>query len=867
VTHTATRHGTNVSALLAVVSLPYLRRHLGLVLVLVLAVSLGVSSMVATGTLIESLIRSFEESWGADQGAADLRIANGFAGVPQDLIEAVRQVDGVAAAAGVVTVSGRVLGDEPTELVLIGIDLFGGDDIHASLTEGASEEARLLDLSVFLVRLDAVALARDFADAHGLEIGTDFEVDLPTGRRVLHVAALFTRRGPLARIGGAVAIADLPAAQRLAGREEMLQAVDVRAAPGVDVQTVHERLGALVSGVATIAPAGTGSPEFRSLIFNIRLVLDVAGAVALVIGAIVIYHAVGMAISARKPEIDIVRTLGASRRSVLAMLSIEAWLLGALGSLTGAVAGTGLAWMAGEIFEQSAGTLYMQASVSSFAWSPRYVAFASAIAITLTWIATIRPGLQATRVTSGLRVSSVSAERWSHAVRYAVAGAFAFLAGVLIPVAADPRLGTAALAAIVITGDVLVIAGLGLSLPVVVLIASPLLRRAVAHTTSPELRLASASLVADPARSAAVLTSIMFATANVLNTVAVVESIRDGVMDWLGNAQDADLLVTAAGAIGLLPSSPAIPRAVEDAVRESPFVARAEAFRLVAQPFEDRWVVVSTRDPGLARPERHVTVVAGDPKQASRRLLAGSAFVASQHFARKHGLTVGDRVELRTPSGPVALELAAVVVDYSGDLGTLFVAPSTYRHWWRDDGLTGVRIQLARGADAGDARRALEAAIEPLCDCGMLSQDEFREQAQSIVDGTFYTAYALEAVASFVMAVAVYCFFTISLDERRSELELIRHVGATRRQLVGSVLVEVAALGLLGGAIGSIVAFWLAQRIIDGAIQVGGGLVLGFSAPLGAALFATAAAVGVSLLAGLSPALRSARRSIAIESE
>ena len=107
------------------------------------------------------------------------------------------------------------------------------------------------------------------------------------------------------------------------------------------------------------------------------------------------------------------------------MLSIEALLLGTLGSLTGAVAGTGLAWMAGEIFEQSAGTLYMRATVSSFAWSPRYVAFASAIAITLTWIATIRPGVQVTRVMSGLRVSSVSAERWSHAVRYAVAGAVA----------------------------------------------------------------------------------------------------------------------------------------------------------------------------------------------------------------------------------------------------------------------------------------------------------------------------------------------------------------------------------------------------------------------------------------------------------
>jgi putative ABC transport system permease protein len=359
----------------------------------------------------------------------------------------------------------------------------------------------------------------------------------------------------------------------------------------------------------------------------------------------------------------------------------------------------------------------------------------------------------------------------------------------------------------------------------------------------------------------------MFATANVLNTVAVVESIRDGVMDWVGSAQNADLLITATGAIGFLPSSPTIPRAVEEAARSNRSVADVEAFRLVAQPFEDRWVVISTRDPGLARAKGSVTVVAGDPNEAAERLADGAGVVASQHFARKHGLSVGDRVELRTPSGPAAFELAAIVVDYSGDLGTLFVTPATYRHLWKDDGLTGVRIDLEPGADAAAARRGLEAAIDPLCDCGMLSQEEFRVQAQSIVDGTFYTAYALEAVASFVMAVAVFCFFTMSLEERRSELELIRHVGATRRQLVGSVLIEAAVLGLVGGAIGSVVAFWLAQRIVDGAIQVGGGMVLGFSAPIGAACFATVAAIGVSMAAAAFPAQRAARRGIPIESE
>ena len=87
--------------LLRFVSVAYLRRHSGQACLVVATVALGVAAIVATGSLIESALASLEITREATAEHADLRVANGFAGVSEDLVESVRGVEGVASAGGV----------------------------------------------------------------------------------------------------------------------------------------------------------------------------------------------------------------------------------------------------------------------------------------------------------------------------------------------------------------------------------------------------------------------------------------------------------------------------------------------------------------------------------------------------------------------------------------------------------------------------------------------------------------------------------------------------------------------------------------------------------------------------------------------
>jgi putative ABC transport system permease protein len=835
-----------------------LQRHPGHTALVLITVSLGVSAVVATGSLVESAVASLHGTWRAAGELADLRIANGFAGVPDALIESVREIEGVEAVAGILTGSARAhLEGSTEELVIVAVDLLGDDAVYGDAI--SMEQIAVRDPTDFLARPEAIALARDFAEAHGLELGSTFEADLRTGRRELFVAGLLEPSRASALFGGALALMDLPAGQAALGRGRLVEAIDVRVDPAATIAQVKERIEARVSGRATVRESAGTNAERRSLLFNIRLVLGVAGAIALVVGSLVIYNAVAIAVSQRKPQLDVLRAVGASRRSVFAVVCSEALALGAVGSVVGAGLGILLARAAAGLFEQAVGTLYWPLATSSFRVSGGSLLWGGALGMLIPFAASIAPALETTRLGGALIVASPRRERQRRAFQMSALGVVAIAFGLLAPALEQPGIEAETLASVVTVGDVLILLGLGLVAPLVFVAIAPIASRWLEGSRVLGLRLAWQGVTSDPARSATVMTSIMVGTAYVIITVGVVGSLRGGVLRWLARSQQADVVVSGAGSIGLLPSAPAIPSDLRETLAQHPDVLRVQRSRLVAQPYEDRWVVLFARDPEAFAERESVTLVAGDLAAAQRAMRSGTGVIASEHFATKHGRSVGDTIELRTPTGPARFRIEAVVVDYSGDLGTIFVAPEVLASRWLDPGVTSFQLWLRHGANLARARESIEAAIRERCDCAVLTREEIGQRGARIVDASFHTAYALQLVAVVVMIVSVIGFFSITLNERRREIELLRTIGATGSQLLRRFLWEAAVIGSVAGMLGCASGLFLASRIVTSTIRVGGGMVLDFTVPVEALVATLGAAVAVSLLAALGPVWRSTR--------
>ena len=148
----------NLRVLLKHLSLPFLRRHPGRALLLVFSVSLGVAAVMASATLIRSATASIENTWQASAGRADLRIANGFVGVPEELADLVRRSAGVANATSIVATTARAkIGPEPVDLMIVGIDLLVEDPIHTGSGAYGRDQVEVADEMDFLVRPNAIA--------------------------------------------------------------------------------------------------------------------------------------------------------------------------------------------------------------------------------------------------------------------------------------------------------------------------------------------------------------------------------------------------------------------------------------------------------------------------------------------------------------------------------------------------------------------------------------------------------------------------------------------------------------------------------------------------------------------------------------
>jgi putative ABC transport system permease protein len=120
---------------------------------------------------------------------------------------------------------------------------------------------------------------------------------------------------------------------------------------------------------------------------------------------------------------------------------------------------------------------------------------------------------------------------------------------------------------------------------------------------------------------------------------------------------------------------------------------------------------------------------------------------------------------------------------------------------------------------------------------------------------------AIGLIALFVALVLVFNTMSMAMAERRRELALAAALGASRRQLFRSVLLESAVLGLLGAALGLAGGALLADALMQ-TVGQGMGAVLPIDPPTGAVLVgphllvAALGGLAVAVLGSILPARR-----------
>ena len=287
-------------------------------------------------------------------------------------------------------------------------------------------------------------------------------------------------------------------------------------------------------------------------------------------------------------------------------------------------------------------------------------------------------------------------------------------------------------------------------------------------------------------------------------------------------------------------------------------------------PVPDSLVAIVASTPGVAAAQGGVN---GSALVVGSRPTLPTQVALDETTARKAKVDVGDTVRIVFLTVPPEDFKVSAVFKF-GDAGNLAGAtlaafePTTAQRVLNKVGVwDSIDAAGKTGLSQTQVRNALTASLQRVGVAdryeAITQKDLSQETANNIKQGlsffnTFLLIFAL--VALFVGAFIIYNTFSIIVAQRTRELGLLKAVGASGRQVTGSVAVEALAVGVFSSIVG--LAFGLLVAAGLQALLKGFGVDLpsgGIEIKARTIIVAVVLGIVVTLISALSPARRAAR--------
>jgi putative ABC transport system permease protein len=824
------------------------------------AIVLGVAMVSGTYVLTDTMDKAFNQIFAGSYAGSEAVVsgktlvegAPSGVVIPQSVVQAIRGLPGVEAASGaIIDFEG-----ESAQATLVGRD---GDPLGSNDNpafgfgfDADAERFNPLDLveGTWADGPREVAIDAATARENGYEIGDPIGVATDGPAEQFEVVGI-ARFGEVDSLGGAtIAVFDVATAQRLLGKDGV-DTIYVAARDGVSpeqlVGEIEPTLPSDLDVQTGAAQAAEHGREVGQFVSYFRWFLLAFGAIALFVGAFVIFNTLSITVAQRTRELATLRTLGASRRQVLRSVVLEATAIGAVASVVGLFLGLGLAKLMSAAFDWLGIALPEAGTVLA----TRTIVVSLAVGTLIAVAASLVPAVRATRVApisavrEGATLPPGRLSRFVPWIAVALVGLGAAL--VAYPLLAD-RLAAATVLTAVAGGCVLLFVGVAMISPRLV---KPLARavgwpgRRLGGSAG---ALATENAVRAPGRTAATAAALMIGLALVTLVAVLGKGLREANETAIERQVTADYVISSED--GFSPFSAQLESEVADALGLEATSVRADRGK----------VGESSVDVNGVDPE---TILSGyrfdwsDGSDASPARLGDDGALLEEGLAEDHGLGVGDRFTMVTPAG----ETLSLVVHGLYDPPVL-------------DSLLGSVVISQQAFDAAYPRpqntftflsgetvlptAALDAAVAAYPDAAIQTRAEFVHDRAAGFSQFLNLLYVLLAFSVVVSLFGMVNTLVLSVHERTREIGMLRAIGMTRRQVRRMIRHESVITALIGAVLGIAIGVGLAALVTRAMPDVD----VSFGLPVGTLAVFALVAIVAGVLAAVLPARRASRLNV-----
>ncbi|MFL6115109.1 MAG: ABC transporter permease [Catenulispora sp.] len=660
------------------------------------------------------------------------------------------------------------------------------------------------------------------------------------------------------RANGWTLVGLLPAvALDIAGRASYDQ-IDLHARGGVGQQ----RLAAEASAALGHAPdftVLTGAQYTKAVLehrapaaAHVTQILEVFGAVALLVAAFVIYNTFTILVTQRIRQVALLRCIGAHRGQIFAATVAEAALVGLAGSALGVVAGIGVA----RALHALVGTLTTtKLPPGGIVVSSGVVLLGMAVGFVVTIISALLPARAATNV------PPVEAMRTQQEVKTAhgrIGRARIVVATVLG--------GTGIVLAVLGTGRRELISGVqvigigGALLFVALIVAGPLIVGPMIWALGwlpgrffgTPTRLAGSNARRNPGRVAATTAALTIGLTLMSLFTVTQDSVHVTQSQWIEVHNPYDYSVDPPG------QGQTVPFRVADQLRGKPQLAHVAAVDGARAELAGTPV-----DIGAVESSAYGTLFKPVVKSGSLADFGPGTVALSNETADSEHVKVGDPITVGTPAGATTAHVALIYQVYTGngiDWYDVLMPREQFLAAFKPDGDTQIRVLAAPGVSLADSRAAVDAVVSQYSFLHTGSLAEKKDSLAGSADATLSLFTAMLGLAVVIAVLGIANTLSLSVVERTRESALLRALGLSRGQMRRMLSVEavlMSAVGaLMGVALGVGVA-WALEELIG---NVEGSAVLSVPVVTLAGYVVVASVAG--LLAAVLPGRRAASVSI-----
>jgi|GEM_PF-300749 len=784
------------------ISLRDWRNHKLRVAITVIGVAIGVSAYFALRTVNQSLVRSLEAAVDKLAGKATLQITAGDAGFPEDVIETVRATGGVIDVVGQITEFCRTELKDKATLLVLGVDPEAEGKLRGYEDIGGGKDGKPNAPLFFLKLPGTVVISSAFAEKEGLKAGDRIPIITPSGRVELKILHVLKDERVDGLYGGRVGIMDIHTAQSAFGRGRNIDRLDLVTEHGIEIESIRQRLKqSLPSGLDVERPQQR-SQQVENATVIVRQGFLVTSLMALLISCFLIFNAVSIAVNQRWKETGVLRALGVERRNIRRMFLYDASLIGLIGSglgvLTGYYVAVGFARLTGGLLPilsvaMPSSTLPLIAAPAPPSFDPRFAIESIVLGIAAVLISAWLPARAASRLNPILALHNIETRQ-----KEAVVGWPRLALGVSLVVAglAFVKLTTPLVGVIVqLAYFGLIFLGLIIMLPRVSSEIASAMRPLAARVFGAEGVLAVDAIRLAPRRTSATVGALMVGIAFVLSLWGFIQSEKAVLAESYERTVGGDVQVF--GSVLMTQDS------IEplNSVRG---IKNIDRTLFTTTRYQERMVAVIASDMGVWFSRSQNGLVAGDYEKARELVPAGKGVLISDIFAARSGLKPGDVLTLETPAANLELPVFGVLDSKAMAWfeGVVYMDLVLYREYWRDTRVSWLSIDLDPSADVAAVKSEIERAASGRQPLFVETSDEIRHRGRETIanniDRFFTFFYVQMFIATFVSVIGLINTLVISVWDRKREIGIIRAVGGTRRQIGKIVMLEAAAIGIIG---------------------------------------------------------------------